>query len=201
MGQYTLKALFRIMPKEYVESFITEGEIYLNTIKFHRQKDIYEGVESLMMPSDVVLGCERLNIIEQTLVRFYPDRYDSNIYCMYGIFENSVLQNSEHIINVNILLEQQPQNAIVIIYNILEFIQRVENECKAKNYTYQFSPVKYYDVREPQQGLTPFCKSDEYIAENEYRILIKGNGQEPIQLFLGDLRDIASVANGLKLND
>ena len=110
---------------------------------------------------------------------------------MYGI--RSELIDLENKSNQPLLIDTSGLtfgDTAVIIFDIPEFLNRLEKAIKERGLQVQSSPVTYYDHKIYQGELTPFHKSIKYLTQNEFRIWIPNKMRSDLIINIGCMSDI-----------
>ena len=92
----------------------------------------------------------------------------------------------------------------LVVLDSNEFIKRVKAAAKARGYEAHFGTVQYYDPETDSvnmmisllQGMwnIAFWKRDKYTYQQEGRfVFTHGNGEDHIELDIGDISDISTV--------
>ena len=81
----------------------------------------------------------------------------------------------------------------IIIFDPKEFTRRVKTAVKRRKFSFQCSPVIYYDHEQYQGELSPFYKSKIYSPQNEVRFWIPNNSEEDLCFNIGNISDIAKL--------
>ena len=94
----------------------------------------------------------------------------------------------------------------VIIRNISEFLRRMESTAEGNGYRISRGFVEYYDPDSFHGSFSDweaiFRKQNEYMYQQEYRFVIDTLviGDRPIDLEIGDIRDISLCLETSKIN-
>ena len=96
----------------------------------------------------------------------------------------------------------------VLIVNASEFVQRIEREARARQYSVWRRAVRYvdpevYDISDLDNEIdAAFCKSTRYAGEREYRFAFdtNTNGNDPITVDIGSVHDIAYGLRTTEIN-
>ncbi len=113
-----------------------------------------------------------------------------NLFCLYhhGFDEESELQEHE----VCARCAEFGSHALVI-YNVKEFLGRLQSSLKAKNINYSLAAVQYTDLRTYSGHKHIYQKDISYSWQKEFRIHIQHDEDLPILLEIGSLEDISHI--------
>jgi hypothetical protein len=198
--------LIRFGQKEHILDLFENGLVYCNTIKYFRELenkargDRYEGT-SRITNSVHITNFEltfpdnshpplKLHPKSFHLREFY-DNPIGNLYCLFAVYTDEIRKKG--IYKIDMKMNQFEASHFIIIHTPGEFIRRIREELQKLNYEYKDGLVKYYNKQTFNGTLTMFDKSDEYAYQNEFRFLIGNDGQKPLILKLGSLKDISLV--------
>ena len=203
-----IKTLVKFSTFEYITA-LQQGKLYIHTVDYFRtcensiQSDFFEGVSTLhqadRIKSIIIESKIHKKIIltkDTGLINFTAGNninYFTNIFCMYlwKIYKDQPNKIDSRIFSFG--------DTALLILNSNEFINRIKNAIKSKNYKYSSGKVKYFDeeIYSGEVGIFMKRKSLEFM--NEYRIAIQAEmNNRPYELFVGDLSDISIV---IKTND
>jgi hypothetical protein len=191
--------------REYMNSLVTKGEVFLNTRKFYSDiddveiGDYWEGIDAIMQTDRISISY--INKVHwQTLALDTPialsddSKVKGNIYCMYGIRLNHF--NEEPLLhNIPTQVTCNFGDTMVLI-KPTEFLDRIKAELKKQGYSFESRFVEYYNEKEIDGAVNPFQKRNIFSHQSEYRIFVANNKDEPIKITIGSIEDIAQVING-----
>jgi len=183
------------------------GEIYLNTIDFIRKcdqnverTDPHDGISKRLFFGDVkVKMCDVGKDINKEGVTFDANEcvmiedseQKGNIYCLSGIF-------SEHLMGDRNDIQFDTKSfgdSIILIYKPKDFIDRIMLRLKESGYeNITFRRVSYYP-NGYSGSIGMFRKHEKFNAQNELRIFVPNEKNEPIKIYIGSLSDIAYIEN------
>lgn len=201
--------LIKFKSKELIKS-LQSGKIYLNSLKWFREYESASG--------DVVVGDSfeaMIYVNEATLVFQETGEQVALEDCLIPTVESNSYVFCMTYINPQIesfqFNEQQKNefktfgDTALIILDSYEFINRIRAAAIAKGYSIYFDAVHYYDEDIDLadvwfsliQGThnIAFWKRKAYSYQQEFRILIPGNGilEDHIELEIGDISDISII--------
>jgi len=199
---------------KHIKALYEQGELYLSTIDFIRKcddnadrTDPYDGISKRLFLGDVkVKMCDvgkdidkyGITLDANNCLMIEDSDKKGNIYCLSGIF-NEHLMGERNDLQFN---TKSFGEAIILIYNPKEFINRVLNGLKNNGFdNIIYKRVSYY----PNEFSGPiglFRKHEKFNAQNELRIFVSNDKNEPIKIKIGSLSDIAYIENNslLKLS-
>ena len=94
-----------------------------------------------------------------------------------------------------------------MLINAAPFIEKMKMALSARGVGFASNLVEYYDDEtfngEIKVDRIPFSKRKRFSYQNEYRFVVntKIEGDDPLQLELGDISEICRKVDPLKLND
>ena len=118
-----------------------------------------------------------------------------HFYCLYNISIETTKQHEYYELGDDI---KKMGESYLLVHKPQLFIDRLKTELKKLDYEFASGYVSYYnpDIDNTQLGL--FSKTNEYTYQNEYRFVIKNNDVQPINIYLGNLSDIAEMVETSK---
>jgi hypothetical protein len=206
----------RFSTDEYLTRFQMEGQIYLNSIQnFAKGKDVtgrddeYENICEQFHSENDIIKIKFLNKpdsefkhfkYENLNLKFNAPEHFINIFCLYAI-KFTDYKIGEPIIIPDKMKEMDNNTHCLIIANGGEFIRRLHETLKRKNYHFKTDFVEYIDFSTYTGKKTVFQKPIEYKYQREFRIAIQNTSCEPIELFLENIEDISYKIPISKLKD
>lgn len=196
--------LIKFQEEKYVKDLLN-GKIYINRLDYFTKKEEIDGDQVV---GDLYENCMVSNAYETPsgtpckliLKNNYTVSY---AYCLYGEYLES---------NREIVFEQKDRlktfgDTALCIYNIDEFLRRVEKAASKEKYELVTDWITYYDVEQPNtiemmeneiaHNTKAFLKRNEYAYQKEFRIVINQsydeNGADHIELNIGSISDISEV--------
>jgi hypothetical protein len=187
---------------EHIRALYEKGEIYINTIDLIRKyddnperSDPFDSMAYREYMGDCNIEISVVNNTLNTKTIFFEgensvSNYDSlekgNIYCFEGVYQEDFDNDEEHIVHDTHTLGE----AIIIIHDPKEFINRVKNGLQKKGYNAKFCWVDYYTINYTGK-LTPFWKHERFKTQKECRFYVSNSKNEIITFNIGCLSDIA----------
>lgn len=191
----------KISEDQFIDSLQKEGKIYCNHIRYFRsiednelRGDPNEGKAYIEQVKNMsILVDEKVVATAESAQLYFEGKEDyGNIFCLYG-YETSLIDKTkmtrQHVAIAN-GTKNFGKNALLIC-DTVEFRNRVETALKGLLKDFRFQPVNYYDHTTYQGELNPFCKSNKYKDQNEVRLWISNEKEEPFEFFIGDISDIS----------
>ena len=187
-------------------SWFKTGEMYTDSSRI----DVHEGLSQYLQPNKVTLEINSVDLSKDLArpLEIYLDRYQHvNLFCMHaghsGDFINvshNNIRDFENFVKIPDACKEFGDHT-VFITNVGEFIRRVESACRKKDYKLHRKLVSYYNpaiFHGTINGIEAvFMKRDEYKDQREFRFVIDTGiaGIDPIDLYIGDMRDISMRCN------
>lgn len=209
--------------RQYAESFVN-GNLHAKRLKFYRtledksdshRPDEYEGVAEWMQPGRVQVEIEGIDIsndLAEPLQVNYCYHDLINIYCLHGGMlddENlsgaSVGDLQERLLIPDSCLEMGKY--AVVVPDTKEFLRRVRVAALKHKFQVWRGAVEYYDPTKFHgrfEDIKPiFQKRDEFCYQREFRLAFNTRtiDEEPINLFIGDISDIAFSCDSQEVNE
>ena len=196
--------LVKIGKKEHMERLIENGEVYMNTTKYFRDKsdnneirDEFEGV--LYIENGKPLKY-RENLDNEKLFCLWNINNEKPIYeeLIHSVIYDKELNQTKIALDFRKLsgFTDNEDPYMVVIYNVKEFNNRFKKACKELNAEFVDNRiVSYYDelTIKPDRIITPYMKREKYKKQQEVRYLILKDNNGPLTLSLGSLKDIACI--------
>lgn len=204
---------------------LLNGKLYCNRIKVLANRfDKYEGV-SRIFNDDLVFEIDGFTFKKEDLAG--PLEYKSyrvqncHAYCMYSISNRTLGPiTSENIEEARTLFtvpshcaEEFGKQAVVVV-DFEEFGERIRKAAVRENFGLKSNWITYYDPENPPENMhecmlpdnvlkQAFYKDRKFENENEFRFLIETGteGIDPVELAIGDIRDIAFQVPYAKLHE
>ncbi len=207
------RILLKFMDFHFVDSFLTEGLLFMNNVEFFRKYedsdfdlrgDADEGLSATYVAKnlDLYVGDHKIEgAVGKVDVR-YNHADETNIFSMTKISDGNIIDAGDE----GLLLSQKFLNfgdrALIITgKNILEFEKRLKAAVIGCNEIFTFThdnviakQVEYLDRDNYHGELNIFNKFKKYRWQYEWRIALKQRVKKgPYCLKLGDLSDIVTV--------
>lgn len=190
---------------KFMEKLLLEGEVFCKPFNYFKvfeqesfRNDKYEGASYIEQINNIKLLDPKTNRLFATAKsgQLYKHNLNDsgNIYCLYGIETSTLDLSSGETKAFN--LDMNGFNfgdTAVVIYDPKEFIRRVKIEVKRNQFSFQYSPVVYYDHEQYQGELSPFYKSKIYSPQNEVRFWIPNKFENDLCFNIGNISDIATL--------
>lgn len=206
--------------KDHADKFM-QGEIYARRLSWFRTLEgddqrgdeheatiVYnrENIRIALEPTNIETGkTEEFIVPPEDLVSnpvLTLDNFNNlHVFCMHitGVKNSKTVSetNTPNQIWLSTSLQEFGKHA-VLIFDVPEFLQRVEKTALAHNYGVQGQPIKYYDPESGSPLMPPdmwvvFHKSHKFAHQREYRLAFDTGttGRDPLILSIGNIKDIA----------
>ena len=211
--------------KKYVCSFM-EGRVHAKRLSYFKgiessddsgRADKHEGVIGWFQPGYGRLTLNGMDFTSDLAgpIEIQRSHLDfKNVFCVYAAHSGDIdMGNLDHdnieALRKQLRLSENCQNLgryAVVIKNIPEFLKRIKSAAEKKGYRISGRLVKYYDPASFHGSFSDreavFRKQNEYMYQQEYRFVIDtlAVGDWPIDLEIGDLRDISSCFETSRIN-
>jgi len=206
------RVLIKFMDECYVDSFLSEGLLYMNNINFFKEyedtdvalrSDIHEGLAASLKASEVVMkiGDHEVDGAIGKVDFRYNHEGETNIYSMGKISDADILNAGEKGLYLSEKFNGFGNKAVLISgSNIVEFERRLKKAIEDSEDIYTpredgvvAKQVAYLSRDEHHGKMDVFNKFDEYSWQYEWRIAFKQKVPGPYALKIGDISDIATV--------
>ncbi|QQU02151.1 hypothetical protein [Myroides odoratus] len=201
--------LFRRGKKEHIEALFEKGEIYINSIDFIRdcddneeRSDEDEGINYRQYLGKAKIKiCEFGQNIETNGYEFsaidvtikQDNSIKGNIYCLTGIYSHDLLGERNEIRYKT----EAFGDSIILIHKPKVFLNRIFAELERLGYKgYKANKVTYYN-NDYSGEINFFKKHKKFKHQNEFRIFVPNEKNQPIKICIGSLKDIASLNKGV----
>lgn len=219
--------LVKFLTEEVHLRDLLDGKIYANRLSWFRRieesddsgrGDKYEGIVGWFQSGRGVLTLDGVDIMPHIdrPIEIRSNRLDHyNLYCTtYGWVDEDVLSglsddDSEELSNTLMITRSQLSlgQYAVVIKDVHEFTRRMKEAADTRGYVIGHKQVEYYNP-DTYYGVTSaadaiFRKQDRHSYQHEFRFVIatQTEGDEPIILDIGDMRDIAIGVRTAELNE
>jgi hypothetical protein len=195
-------ALIKISEEKHIKSLILKGELHFETIEYFRKADedhrfdSYEGYDVITQPKDIAsitIGDHPVKIHPDSppILLKLKNRIEYTHLCCFTVIRKDGLSvnGKQHIFHPDMFLFG---DSLAFIINPKAFIERIK-ECLDNDSSieyYQMHEVEYYDPKEYSGDLNPFMKRNRYQIQNECRIVIQKKTKKPLNIYLGNMKDI-----------
>lgn len=213
------RLLIKFMDEKHVDSFLNEGLLFMNNIKYFRdyedndpalRGDVDEGLAASLLPENITLELNG-HIITGAIGKIdlrecHED--ETNIYSMTIINDQDILSSGESGLRLSSDFTKFGNKAVFIGgSDIGKFWTRLKNAIDSDPSLYTLEennviarPVSYVDRTLHHRSLNVFNKFKEYAWQHEWRIALKQTvGTGPLPLRIGCLADIAHVMDATDL--
>lgn len=209
------RVLIRFMDERYVDSFVNEGLLYMNNIRFFREYegadlalrgDSNEGLIASYLPQSTTLELNG-HILEDLVgkVDFRAVHHDdTNIYCMTILSDKDILDAGQTGLYLSNEFSKFGNKAVFIGgNNITTFFNRVKKSIESNSSLYSAEDefivgkkITYVERMEHHSRLSIFNKFSEYSWQFEWRLALKQkNATGPLELRIGSLSDIVHISD------
>jgi hypothetical protein len=208
---HIIKMFLKFGSEENITDLFDNGTIYLNTLQYFRtiedaelRGDNYEGISQIKNypPGDFEISAinfkgKYINIHLKNAVK----QVFGNIYSLYCISSFAIPNPLEFSIDKRV--NGFGSHCLMVKDNV-EFLNRIEKALQKMDVIYCHGFVSYYDRYTINGEVTAFQKPNEFAYQNEFRIYVDSNADEPLALKIGNLKNIAQIVStseilGLKL--
>jgi len=205
------RVLIKFMDEQYVDTFINEGLLYMNTVQYFREYedndpalrgDEKEGLRSSFLPEKIsfeINGRVLSDLVGKIEVR---DKHqnNTNIYSMTMISENDIKNTSENAFYLSKDFMKFGNKAVFIARNNINiFWDRVSDALNSNTDLFWLDDhvakrITYVDESEHHSNLGVYTKFLDYVWQYEWRIALKQTSVTgPLILRIGDLSDIVHI--------
>lgn len=194
-------ALFKFGERKYIEPFVSEGLLYMNTLEYFTKleaetvrRDANEGVASIHQPHRVRIGFKKN--IEDPYTLIGPlagpvlfrgrDSLLPNVFCMFGLRASAAIPLVD------------PRNfkfgdTAVLLKDGSEFLRRAKQAALDSGHEMKYHMVEYVDETSYCGEMGPFRKCSAFSYQSEVRLALLPGIGGPYKLRLGDLSDIVAL--------
>ncbi|WHH52872.1 hypothetical protein QFA96_12285 [Pseudomonas sp. Ap32] len=207
------RLLIKFMDEKYVDSFLNEGLLFMNNIKYFRdyedndpalRGDVYEGLAASLLPENVTLKINGRTITDAVgkIDISKCHEYETNIYSMTIINDKDILDSGDSGLLLSSDFKKFGNRAVFIGgSDITKFFSRLRSAVDNNQSVYTLEEsniyagkVNYIDRALHHSNLNVFNKFKEYAWQHEWRIALKQTTHiGPLHLRIGSLVDIAHV--------
>lgn len=198
-GKYPILRLIKVGKKEHIESLQKNGILFLNPIHYFKgiegdgqRRDAHEGIIHLEQVPNLKFikedGSEFKIKTSNARLRVTDDDQMGNIFCTIAI-TREMMEKSETLDKQNM----EFGDTFLVITHHEEFLRRIDVATKKLGKTCSHKLVDYYDEENYSGYLGIFWKSMRYKHQNEFRIFIKNDQNEPLILKIGSIDDISQM--------
>lgn len=203
-------ALFKFGESEHIESFVNEGLLHMNTLRYFRdleakcdrvRPDRDEGSTWCIQANKAAISMKPRDawIKVGTIlgpIRTTDGREDiTNVFCMFALHTNPVSEPLVHEKNFEF------GDTFAVLTNPVEFLRRVNEAAVCESLSVHKGLVEYFNSSTYHGPMGPFRKFSEFAYQSEFRIAIEGGKNEPLRLKIGSLLDIAKIGTLAEINN
>ena len=211
--------------RKYARYFM-DGKVHAKRLSYFKgidskddsgRVDRHEGVIGWFQPGHGILTINEIDMTSDLAGPIEMQREwlnYRNVFCVYAAHSGDIDlsdMNSNKIEDLRKQLRvsedcQKLGRFAVIIRNIPEFLRRIESAAEGNGYRISRGFVEYYDPHSFHGSFSDweaiFRKQNEYMYQQEYRFVIDTLviGDWPIDLEIGDIRDISLCLETSKIN-
>lgn len=203
-----MRFLIKVGKKEHIADLQENGTIFMNTVGYfinYEEKQLRgdkdEGIKGVAQIAKLELfdpntGQKLGYAINSSQLKHRDGEERGYIYSLIAI----TTQDDPESFRID---ERNKEfgNSFIVIYDVPEFIRRIEEEFKSRNYEYKYGLVQYYDPKEYSGELDIFCKQNCFKYQNEFRFFVKKDEDEPLIIKIGSIEDISIILETEKLGD
>lgn len=201
--------LVKIHKAEYINDMYENEYLYFSPMQAFKKHDI-DTTGRLDSREGNLLNHQLLKLI----VEFDGKKIDlSNGKNFNGQYNESYAENTANLCSLymleinNELRTSKPVDdrmlemgdKALIILNPMKFYEILDSALEMLEYGYRRMPVQYYDHRTFEGELSNCHKDIKFNYQNEYRIVIKNNGDTSIKLPLQGLKSVSSIIDSKHL--
>jgi len=201
--------LMKIGTRENILDSYRNNYLYFNTVAHFRslenspigRHDQHEG--DLLIKQVVKLTLEKEGIkynFHEIFKKFSAQYHESLVkvpgnICSFCLF---TLTKEKNEFTIDSRLKEFGDTALVIT-NFSKFIKVVNSSITQLKFGYERKKVEYYNPKTYTGDLSFFQKDNSFQYQNEYRILIKSSGDNPIKLSVPNLNKVSSILDFVSL--
>ena len=203
-------SFLKVGERKHMESLINDGLVFCKPLNYFSQieskdfrGDPNEGVAYIKQVAnlEILIDGKVIGTANQGQLYYrHPDDL-GNIYCMYGIETNTLNLTLKKLQKFNLNMNGLKfGDTAVFIFDPAEFISRVQKALELKGFTFQYSPIIYYDPETHEGELSPFNKSIKYSEQNEVRFWIPNNLALDLTVEIGNMSDISYLISKAEID-
>ncbi|MGP9416563.1 hypothetical protein ACT3R4_14280, partial [Halomonas sp. AOP7-E1-9] len=201
--------LMKFAKRHRIEALQTTGELYMQPLSAYRQiehperGDKREGALEVRNLNGGVIRIKREETDEWLelgeiqsgqAVHDDPNLQSLNVYCMYCLkFEETDDPK------IGQKIEERAHDGFgdtaLLVFDVREFLRRVETRCQELGYGYSRATVDYIDLDSHDGTVGPLRKDLRFAHQSEFRILVGNPNRDggPLKLVIGDISDISTI--------
>jgi len=194
--------LIKIGKKKYMHELYKHGVVFMNDINYFRQcednelrGDKEEGIKGIEQVADIKLLLKGKVLAHggSGQLKFYEN--NGNIYSLMAI---TSLENP-----VSFQIDEKNKrfgDCFVVITEVKDFINRIEDKLKKLKFEYEYSLVRYYNLKKHSGPLDVFCKPDNFKYQRELRFFLKRKEANPLIFEIGSIKNTSYIFEINKLD-
>jgi hypothetical protein len=218
MGSKNILTFIKAVDKHFFNSFINDGQVCMNTIKWFRNYekqdpnvgDKFEGVEmacgkgftlnvakpikSYSSEKELKNKMESSNWTELGKgvdLRFFHEDNNANIFSLFAINSDILNDQSGNYLVQQKFIDEFSNHRFVIFLHPDEFISKMNNAISKLGKSMKLGNVHYYKLDEKLlRNLSYFDKPDNYLYQNEFRIIFEDENAVQQIFSIGSLNDL-----------
>ena len=207
-----MKGLFlKIAEAKYIDDMYSSEYLFFNTYSSFRAKEKDESGRQDPREANTtnrqatyieidIPGKETIKLNEimsnfNAQFNEHPTKIPFNICSLYTIGINgddSFKRIDERVLKLG--------DKAILIFNLKRFFEILDEQLETRNIGFSRKPVTYYNYKTIDGDLTFHHKEDSFNYQNEYRVLLKTEGNTGIKIQLPGLREISKIAE-LKIKE
>lgn len=192
--------------QEHLEELRLEGLVYCNTLKYFtkiedglvrgdKHEDAFEfktfnDPELLIKPANEPdTSFKKVNITWAQIVKRNSEVF-GNLFCLHCVDMTHAKDEGQ------IFVDEQNREFgthALILLDPDKFEKKIFNELEKIKLKYHCGHLNYLDLKNYNGKKNLFQKDNKYSYQNEFRIFIENNIQEPLVLKIGDISDISML--------
>lgn len=215
----------KAVDKQYYNSFIDQGEICMNTLKWFRDYekidsnigDCFEGAEFAcghdftVEFADPITDCKTEEEIREKLnaanwltigkginLRGIDESQNANIFSLYAVISLNNEDFTGYLVPKK-FVDEFKNHRFVIILDPIAFISRIRNVISELNKPVKFGLVNYYKLDENIiNNLTCFSKPEKYSYQSEFRLIMEDPNAVPRIIQIGSIKEMCMEIDSSK---
>ncbi len=215
----------KAVDKQYYNSFIDQGEICMNTLKWFRDYekidsnigDCFEGAEFAcghdftVEFADPITDCkteeeirEKLNVANWLTIgkginlRGIDESQNANIFSLYAVISLNNEDFAGYLLPKK-FVDEFKNHRFVIILDPIAFMSRIRNVISELNKPVKFGLVNYYKLDENIiNNLTCFSKPEKYSYQSEFRLIMEDSNAVTRIIKIGSIKEMCMEIDSSK---
>ncbi|WP_421919641.1 hypothetical protein [Marinifilum sp.] len=201
-----MELLLKLGDEKYINDMYDKEYLFFNNLSAFRNKE--KDTAGRLDPREANINLIQGDWIKITLpdgkeVEF--NKGNNLLNCQINEFYSTIPGNICCLYRLEIDEEYRPKklnsriyelgNKAILILDKVKFFQILDKSIEDLGYGYTRKKVEYYNPKIFNGELSFHHKDKAYSFQNEYRVLIKSNGKEPISVPMKGLKDISCILN------